>query len=377
VALADRRPSMRLRAPRRFDLRSIVFTYALLATIAWFAGSWVAFRILGFYPPTAARTLFLVGWVGVFVLGLLVAHIAESSERRGTAGALVVVAFVIPVLAASSIPGIAQPREYEVPGRPWLALDAAPDGSFDVYVYKGDAEHVVPLGETPWNEQGATLSSDRRHVLFSANRYGTYDLFVADLNASGALIRTRRLTDSRGDEGDPEWSADGARVTFTERTSEGTSLESMPMSGGSATVLPAPSRAVNPMWSPDGRLLAYAAPSSHDRRDFDIWIARGDGSRPHDVIDAGPNDWGPQWSPDGTRIAFTTGYEPNTDVAIANADGTGVRLLTPATPGSDFPLWWSPDGSKILFGSDRSQTGGTFIYMMDSDGSDVQLVMRI
>jgi Tol biopolymer transport system component len=54
-----------------------------------------------------------------------------------------------------------------------------------------------------------------------------------------------------------------------------------------------------------------------------------------------------------------------------------VRLLTPATPGSDFPLWWSPDGSKVLFGSDRSRTGGTFIYMMDPDGSDVQLVMRI
>jgi len=62
---------------------------------------------------------------------------------------------------------------------------------------------------------------------------------------------------------------------------------------------------------------------------------------------------------------------------VANADGTSVRLLTPATPGSDFPLWWSPDGSKILFGSDRSRTGGTFIYMMDPDGSDVQLVMRI
>src|SRR2546423_313442 len=105
--------------------------------------------------------------------------------------------------------------------------------------------------------------------------------------------------------------------------------------GGSRSMPRRPGRSISTstretrstMSSPDGHLLAYAAPSPHDRHDFDIWIARADGSRPRDVIDAGQKDWGPQWSPDGTRIAFTTGYESNTDVAIANADGTGVRLL--------------------------------------------------
>ncbi|HEY2803090.1 MAG TPA: hypothetical protein VGJ67_04145 [Actinomycetota bacterium] len=185
---------------RRFDPRSIVFTYALLAALAWFGGASVAFRILGFYPPTAARTFFFVGWVGVFVLGLLVAHIAGSSERRSTGAALAIVAFVIPVFTASSLPGIAQPHEFPVPGHGWLALDAAPDGSFDLYVYKGDAQHVVALGETPWNEQYASLSPDRRSIAFSSNRYGSYDLFVADLTESGTLLRMRRLTASPGDE---------------------------------------------------------------------------------------------------------------------------------------------------------------------------------
>jgi dipeptidyl aminopeptidase/acylaminoacyl peptidase len=376
MALADPGPSVPVSTRRRFHPRSIVFTYALLAAVAWFAGSWVALRILGFYPPTAARPFFFVGWFGVFLLGLLVAHIAESSERRGTACALAVVAFVIPVIAASSVPGIAQPREYEVPGRPWLALDAAPDGSFDLYVYKGDAEHVVPLGETPWIEEDAIISPDQRHIAYASNRYGTYDLFVADLRADGTGIRTRRLTDTGGDEREPEWSPDGTRIVFLRTTEDGSALESIRASGGPATVIPAPAQAANPAWSPDGRRLTYAAPHSENSVDYDIWVADADGSHPRDTIEVGPDDWAPEWSPDGSQIVFNSGQWPYTDVYVANADGSGVRRLT-ASPGQDFVLWWSPDGSKIIFGSARSRTGGNFVYMMNPDGSDVQLVKRI
>jgi Tol biopolymer transport system component len=52
-----------------------------------------------------------------------------------------------------------------------------------------------------------------------------------------------------------------------------------------------------------------------------------------------------------------------------------VRLTTRA--GEETAYGWSPEGSKVLFVSDRSDTGGRFLYMMDTDGSDVQLALRI
>ncbi len=72
--------------------------------------------------------------------------------------------------------------------------------------------------------------------------------------------------------------------------------------------------------------------------------------------DLARNAVAPVWSPDGTRIAFGLGrYNLGTrdgalsHVAVINADGTGLRQLTEATPGNHgFPSW-SPDGRQIVF----------------------------
>ncbi|HKD55368.1 MAG TPA: hypothetical protein VKB72_14230, partial [Steroidobacteraceae bacterium] len=55
------------------------------------------------------------------------------------------------------------------------------------------------------------------------------------------------------------------------------------------------------------------------------------------------------WSPDGTHVAFvTTDTSEQTQVAIAGADASGVRILTAAHGPLDTPRW-SPDGAHIAF----------------------------
>jgi TolB protein len=101
-----------------------------------------------------------------------------------------------------------------------------------------------------------------------------------------------------------------------------------------------------------------------------------DGTHARDIADAGPSDWWPNWSPDGTKIVFTDGYGASADVYVVNVDGTGLVRLTTRV-GEETAYGWSPEGSKVLFVSDRSNTGGRFLYMMNTDGSDVQLALRI
>jgi Tol biopolymer transport system component len=63
-------------------------------------------------------------------------------------------------------------------------------------------------------------------------------------------------------------------------------------------------------------------------------------------------------------------------VYLADTNGARVQGVMGGSETNE-AFGWSPDGSKILFLSDRSHTGGTFLYFMDLDGTNVQLALRL
>jgi serine/threonine protein kinase/Tol biopolymer transport system component len=89
----------------------------------------------------------------------------------------------------------------------------------------------------------------------------------------------------------------------------------------------------------------------------------------------------PSWSPDGSQLVFISPclgrgdfYETiynESSLYIINADGTGLKQLTPA-PGSDFEPAWSPDGEQIAFTSVRD--GFRQIYSLDVDSLEIILL---
>src|SRR5437867_3387664 len=116
-----------------------------------------------------------------------------------------------------------------------MAVSGAPDGTYDLY--QGDAQHLTALGETPWTESSAALSPDRGQIVFSSNRYGSYDLLVMDLDASGDRVGTRRLTDGPGDELTPVWSPDGTSIAYADRGNGSSTIDLIEADGGTPTVL--------------------------------------------------------------------------------------------------------------------------------------------
>src|SRR5262249_32814747 len=64
--------------------------------------------------------------------------------------------------------------------------------------------------------------------------------------------------------------------------------------------------------------------------------------------------------------------EENSEVFVANSDGSNLRNLT-NNPFFDGWPTWSPDGKRIAFASNR-RGHGYQIFVMEADGSNVQLV---
>jgi hypothetical protein len=99
---------------------------------------------------------------------------------------------------------------------------------------------------------------------------------------------------------------------------------------------------VEPAASPDGRWLAFFAPSRG------IGVVRPDGSGYRILVrerhDVGP--WGdPAWSRDSRWIAFVD--DPYQHVWVVRPDGTGLHALAQSPQGSTSPTW-SADGKRLL-----------------------------
>ena len=128
-----------------------------------------------------------------------------------------------------------------------------------------------------------------------------------------------------------------------------------------------------PSYSPDGRHLAVTTPASGRVRSW-LYLMDADGSDPRVLFsDPVQSALAPAWAPTGDRIAFGLGrffpapgrYAP-AQIATINADGSGLRRVTPDDGGNyEFPSW-SPDGKRLVLRSAHENSKGLSILDVES-----------
>ncbi len=82
-----------------------------------------------------------------------------------------------------------------------------------------------------------------------------------------------------------------------------------------------------------------------------LWTVPRSGGEARQLTTGG-HETVPLFSPDGKWIAFLGQYDGNADVYVMPAEGGEPRRLT-WHPGNDTPVGWTPDGKKVLFTSAR------------------------
>ena len=86
--------------------------------------------------------------------------------------------------------------------------------------------------------------------------------------------------------------------------------------------------------------------------DTDLWVANVDGSGARRMTTARGDESNPVFSPDGSWIAFGGNYDGNTDVYVMPVEGGVPERLT-WHPSSDAVQAFVPDGSAVMFRSGR------------------------
>jgi tricorn protease len=85
----------------------------------------------------------------------------------------------------------------------------------------------------------------------------------------------------------------------------------------------------------------------------DLWLTNRDGSSVHRLTSDEGIESNPVFSPDGRLLAFNAEYDGNTDIFIVPVEGGIPKRLT-YHPSSDNVCDFTPDGSSVLFRSSRS-----------------------
>jgi serine/threonine protein kinase len=200
----------------------------------------------------------------------------------------------------------------------------------------------------------------------------------------------RQLTFGPGDKAQPRWSPDGQRLLFVASGGTdaygnklGLDIWSMNSDGTGVTNLTAsPGDDTDPAWSPDGARIAFASTRSNDLRQVfvaDIACAPAPGAcslgKPRNYSyseDFNAVEYSPVWSPDAARLAVVTSingapgriyFHPGTlDAAFAPTPSAFDRSDT--IIGADH-LDWSSDGLFLVY--TWKQPGTNEIYIVPAD----------
>lgn len=180
----------------------------------------------------------------------------------------------------------------------------------------------------------ATYPGANGRIAFEGIMPGCDSYAICTIRPDGTGLQ--QLTSGSYD-GAPAWSAHGKRIAFTHSGA----LYTMSANGGNQTRVAY--YGLQPYFSPHGTRIVYI-------RDGSILSIRTDGSDRRLILKAAYAER-PIYSPDGRWIAFDRSVDQRGGrIWKVRPDGSGQRPLTAPPPGQwDQVLDWSPDGARIVF----------------------------
>ena len=229
----------------------------------------------------------------------------------------------------------------------------------------------IPTQLTHSLNYATSAAPDGRKLVTVTVIAGKGQIFVMNVDGSNPV----QITHDAIDYDDPQWSPDGKKIIATGTVGEQERIYIMNPDGtGSQPLTPPNIRAIHGSWSRDSKQVIFCADDDvqpSKKNDTKIYSIDVETKQIKTLISGGVNTY-PSWSPDMKKIAFRKIIgDMNSEVFVANGDGTNLRNITNNPAFDGWPAW-SPDGKWIAFSSNRESAYQ--IYIMDENGGNVRLV---
>ena len=225
------------------------------------------------------------------------------------------------------------------------------------FMSKGGQPTAMPAVTDVGEKYTPNLSPDGQHLAFAWNG-GTgqdFSIYVKLVGTEESL----RLTKKASIDFNPVWSPDGRYIAYCRILEGATGIYIIPASGGAErrvrTTLWEDQEfyeifwvAGHLSWSPDGKSLAY---SDHAARGegASIFILSLDSLQVHRLTSPtrSSSDFNPEFSPDGHTLAFVRVSQVSSIFTIPVSGGEEQRLFS--NNRSKRGLAWTPDGHNLVF----------------------------